>query len=323
MHELKLPPGIYRLSVYGASGGYDTHPPTTIRSESGTKCKISDEEVKKYSGNTACSTYNVAGAGGFISGMIKLHSKTQIYAYVGGKGQIAKDSTTSKGGFNGGGDATIHTSPAATGGGASDIRIGEDDLWHRVIVAGGGGGSDDQNCEASTGNDGTGGSGGYPEGQGYWVSGSYNGAHVATQLYGFTFGQGESANYLNSKHQNSSTNSLLYENAGAGGGWFGGHSRRTYNGGAGGGSSFILTKNALIPNGEIPTHSQLYDYKESHKYAFTTQSKYAMFDVMYANGIRAGNGQIIITFISQLCLNTAKYRGNRFSFIFYIILVIN
>lgn len=305
-YEIKLPRGIYIFSLYGASGGYSTHLPTTIRSESEVKCKITSDEVIKYGGNTNCNTYNVAGAGGFISGTIILRHPTKIYAYVGGKGQIATTTETSKGGFNGGGDSTLHSSPAASGGGASDIRIEEDDLWHRVIVAGGGGGSDDQQYEASTGNDGTGGAGGYPEAQGYWSSGKYNGSHVATQLYGFSFGQGESANALNSNHKNSSTYSILYENAGAGGGWFGGHSSRNYNSGAGGGSSFILTKNASIPKGEIATHSQLYDFKESKKYAFRTTSQYAMTDISYQNGIRAGNGVINITFASSIILLRTK-----------------
>ncbi|NLZ95747.1 MAG: hypothetical protein GX921_07990, partial [Bacteroidales bacterium] len=127
-----------------------------------------------------------------MSGTINLKSNTKIYARVGGMGQVATDTEKTKGGFNCGGDAKIHTDPPSSGGGTSDIRIYSDDLWHRIIVAGGGGGCDDYNYgTAGAINDG-GGAGGYPNGQGYWLNGKYTGNTTATQLYGFSFGQGES-----------------------------------------------------------------------------------------------------------------------------------
>ena len=48
-----------------------------------------------------------------------------------------------KGGFNGGGDAygSSTSEPGNGGGGASDVRIGSNSLYARVIVAGGGGGA--------------------------------------------------------------------------------------------------------------------------------------------------------------------------------------
>ena len=100
---ITLPKGSYKLECWGASGGsYDT-------------------------------TY-VGGKGGYSIGTITLEKSTTLYLYSGGQGSGGKSGTYS-GGFNGGG-----TGISGSGGGASDIRIGQDSLYARVIVAGGGGG---------------------------------------------------------------------------------------------------------------------------------------------------------------------------------------
>ena len=75
------------------------------------------------------------GKGGYSTGVVNLNENMNLYIYVGGKGTLG-----STGGFNGGGDVSGNTS-AVSGGGASDIRIGTDSLYARVIVAGGGGGA--------------------------------------------------------------------------------------------------------------------------------------------------------------------------------------
>ena len=301
-YEVTLSRGIYKFELYGASGGYNSYSPSTLRNTSSSSCVYNDSFVESFAGNTKCNTNNVPGAGGYIAGTINIKAKTKIFARVGGKGQRATNEVTTSGGFNGGGEAMIYSSPAYSGGGASDIRIEADDVWHRIIVAGGGGGCDDDGSSIS----GSGGAGGYPEAQGYWSNGKYNGSHVATQLYGFTFGQGESPKVLENKHENSSTLTSVNDCGGAGGGWFGGHASRYNNAGAGGGSSFILTKNASIPQGNISAHTQLYRFVESKPYAFSTKSQYVMSDVSYANGIRAGHGKIIITFCSSYALNCVR-----------------
>lgn len=98
--EQALPPGRYRLEVWGAQGGY-----------------------------RSSSTYG--GKGGFSTGELTLEEATTLYVYVGGAGNTGKTS----GGFNGGGKRSTYNG----GGGATDVRVGKDDLYARVIVAGGGG----------------------------------------------------------------------------------------------------------------------------------------------------------------------------------------
>ena len=291
---IDLQKGVYKFELYGASAGSNTNSSTTMRTNSGTSC-ISNEIVNFYGGNTQCSPNNSPGSGGYISGVITLRRRTTIYAYVGGQGQVCSTSEKLEGGFNGGGAGIQDQRPSTSGGGATDIRIEKDDLWHRVIVAGGGGGCDNVGAIAGANDDGSGGAGGYPNSQSYWINGEYQNSGIATQLYGFSFGQGESAGTLSNPHLNSSAAAAATDRPGAGGGWFGGHTGRHGNGGASGGSSFVLTKNAEIPKGDITTHTGLYVAIETHEYAFNQNSEYAMKSIHYANGIWYGSGRIKIT----------------------------
>ena len=103
--SITLPAGKYKLQVWGAQGGYRSN-----------------------------SSYG--GMGGYSIGTITLANPTTVYVYAGGAGNTAPGSATIKvGGFNGGGYRYSYNG----GGGASDIRIGQDSLYARVIVAGGGG----------------------------------------------------------------------------------------------------------------------------------------------------------------------------------------
>jgi type II secretory pathway pseudopilin PulG len=97
------------------------------------------------------------GKGSYAAGVISLSAGTDLYLYAGGKGvtEIGNTSvqidmvanppeeTKTPGGFNGGGWAAISgaDNTSATGGGATDIRVGGDSPYHRVVVAGGGGGA--------------------------------------------------------------------------------------------------------------------------------------------------------------------------------------
>ena len=104
--SIKLPPGKYKLQVWGAQGGYR-------------------------------SSTSYGGKGGYSIGTITLEKKTTVYLYAGGAGGNTSTLTSGvvTGGFNGGGYRYGYKG----GGGGSDIRIGSDSLYARVIVAGGGG----------------------------------------------------------------------------------------------------------------------------------------------------------------------------------------
>lgn len=177
------------------------------------------------------------GTGGYSTGILSLSTPTSIYLYTGGRGNFLSDNEKGKivnGGFNGGGSSKIrwYTSAYSSGGGgggASDIRIGSDSLYARVIVAGGGGGgAGEKNSSIKQG--------------GGLTGNSAVEEYKATQTKAGTngsFGQGASS---------TGSGSYNYGPGGGGGGWYGGGASttvsdrsadyRTYNGG---GSGYVYT----------------------------------------------------------------------------------
>lgn len=203
-----LPKGSYRLEVWGAQGGY-----------------------------RSSTTYG--GKGGYARGTIELKSNTQVFALAGGSGRTGG----AAGGFNGGGARSSYYG----GGGASDVRIGADSLYNRVIVAGGGG-SDGSTSryggygggeagETRTQNYGTGGYGGTQTGvsSSAWQT-TTKPTSTTTQAGAYAgFGFGGNGIYR----------SRGYGGAG-GGGWYGGSGAYPDGSadddrGGGGGSGFVWT----------------------------------------------------------------------------------
>lgn len=209
-----LDPGKYILECWGAQGGYR-------------------------------SSSSYGGAGGYSIGTLSLSSKTTLYIYVGGSGNSVTSANSSgyyPGGFNGGGYRNTYKG----GGGATDIRIGTDSLYARVIVAGGGGsdGSSSQSGGYAGGTSGARGSFGY---------GSYGYGGNQTATY-------SSLNAIASQGTNNNSSDCAagfgfggfgcYSSSGyggaGGGGWYGGQG--TYpdgsgddDGGGGGGSGYVYT----------------------------------------------------------------------------------
>ena len=187
------------------------------------------------------------GTGGYSTGILSLSTPTSIYLYTGGHGNCLSDSEKGKivnGGFNGGGSSKIrwYTSAYSSGGGgggASDIRIGSDSLYARVIVAGGGGGgAGESNSSVKQG--------------GGLTGNSAVEEYKATQTKAGTNGSfGQGANSTGSGNYN-------YGPGGGGGGWYGGGAStnvsdgsadyRTYNGG-GSGYVYTLSTASNYPSG--------------------------------------------------------------------------
>ncbi len=211
VQSVTLPVGTYRLEVWGAEGG------TAIN--------------------------NHGGYGGYSVGTLTLTDEsTVLYIQVGGyPASVGDDRVVVPGGYNGGGNGyNRYYNDTATygqgGGGGTDIRIGQDSLYARVIVAGGGGGS------ASNGNERAKKYGGGLDGG---CEASAYQAHQtpttgSTSVNFGTFGQGGAATTEGSNYK--------YGSGGGGGGWYGGAASNRYSDSEttlrdynGGGSGYVYT----------------------------------------------------------------------------------
>ncbi len=236
--------GYYNLEVWGAQGGnYNT-------------------------------TY-VGGLGGYSKGIVHLTKGTTLYVCVGGQPQtVTTTKTAVPGGFNGGGngfnrDYSSTYTYGQAGGGATDIRIGENSLYARVIVAGGGSGSNNRIS-------------GYAGGGLSGITGQSGYAGTQTSAgTGGSFGQGGSAT--------TSGNNYKYGASGGGGGFYGGGAIASYSDStnydkySGGGSGYVYTSSTAssYPSGCL-LNSNNYLLKAS-----TTQ------------GTNTGNGKATITYIGK------------------------
>ena len=190
---------------------------------------------------------NAGGKGGYSTGVVNLNENMNLYIYVGGQG-----SRGSTGGFNGGGTTG---SSGGTGGGASDIRIGTDSLYARVIVAGGGGGKGQDNCAAGGVGGGTTGGGSASQSScGTQAGGGTQTAGGAKGNYSGTYGANKGAF---GKGGNASDGN--YDGGGGGGGWYGGGAGASsgWSNGGGGGSGYVYTSSTAssYPSGCLLNNS--------------------------------------------------------------------
>ena len=154
------------------------------------------------------------GLGGYSVGNIILTKKETLFFYAGGAG-----TTSTTAGFNGGGAGIKN---GRGGGGASDIRIGQDSLYARVIVAGGGGGAGVTSANvnpAGCGGGLYGGDGYYNNTTGSYTTGSNRSGGSASQTAGGKSWQTQSAG---TGTFGQGGNASGYSCGGGGGGWYGG-----------------------------------------------------------------------------------------------------
>ena len=189
------------------------------------------------------------GKGGYVSGILKI--KETLYVYVGNSG-----ATTS--GFNGGGVSGEHGTYGMSGGGATDIRLGNgnwnsaDGLRKRLLVAAGGGGANYRRGGYNMGSGGygggtTGGTGESKDGDGtkYYdllyggsqIAGGVNRSYQPTGTYEIMTGNQGKFGYAMTILPSESVANSHHTQSGGGGGWYGGAGG--HHCGGGGGSSFI------------------------------------------------------------------------------------
>ena len=259
--------GTYKLEVWGAQGG-------------------------------SYNSSSQGGKGGYSYGNISLTAGDILYVYVGGQG-IGNDGTTGvrTGGFNGGGNGYISNINYAGsgGGGATDIRIGQDSLYARVIVAGGGGGA-----------------GSYYNN--YYWSGGYgggpNGGSNGSSLNNYYAGSGASESLAGTSYYQSVANSSTYgtvagfgiggsansktdSSAGGGGGWYGGGYSHLNTGGGGSGFIYNSSNASYCPSGWL---------LNSKHYLTSASTISGGSSAIQPNGTTTvghlGNGYARITFVS-------------------------
>lgn len=260
VQTVTLPKGTYKLECWGAQGGYSS-------SNSGIKV-------------------GMGGKGGYSAGTITLNQKTLIYIYTGGVGSISGNGKADGGFPNGGSSWASSTSEGAGGGGgSSDIRIGTDSLYARVIVAGGGGGGGEDNE-----------TGGYGGGETGGTSGSGTpGSQTAPSGY---FGIGGHTSY---------------DGGGGGGGWYGAYpaggqttpatgSSESDTSGSPGGSGYVYTSATAsnYPSGCLLNSS----YYLSAAKTIAGNTSFTSPTGSSETG-HSGNGYCRITVIE--CKNTALY----------------
>ena len=236
--------GYYNLEVWGAQGGnYNT-------------------------------TY-VGGLGGYSKGIVHLTKGTTLYVCVGGQPQtVTTASVAVPGGFNGGGNGFNRAYSGTytygqAGGGATDIRIGQNSLYARVIVAGGGSGSNNRIS-------------GYAGGGLSGISGQSGYAGTQTSAgTGGSFGQGGSATTSGSNYR--------YGASGGGGGFYGGGAIASYSDSTnydkytGGGSGYVYTSSTA----------------SSYPSGCLLNSTYYLTASSTIEGINTGSGKATITYIGK------------------------
>ena len=333
-YVITFSPGVYKLELYGASGGSSTGHVSLYRYPNGS-C-IEDRIVESVKGNVKClQQSSLGGAGAYISGTIYLSNETIAYATIGGRGIYkykinerntlacyAKENMT-EGGYGGGGyGGNLYPEGIGSGGGQTAVKFVKNDLWHRVIVSGAGGGSDNRAGTLHQQDDGSGGSGGLV-GQGWYTDGLYYSNYLANSTFGFSFGSGESAQLKKTLNPNEVQNpGGQSDRPGSGSGWFGGFSSQHGNGGSGGGSSWILSKDAIIPEIDLDSYDSFYNFLGTSKYAFT-KADYLFHNAIDASGIWEGNGKLVITILNFVNCPTVCvcYRQNFMSSIYVFILM--
>ena len=248
--------GYYNLEVWGAQGGnYNT-------------------------------TY-VGGLGGYSKGIVHLTKGTTLYVCVGGQPQtVTTTKTAVPGGFNGGGngfnrDYSSTYTYGQAGGGATDIRIGQNSLYARVIVAGGGSGSNNRTS-------------GYAGGGLSGVTGQSGYAGTQTSAgTGGSFGQGGSATTSGSNYR--------YGASGGGGGFYGGGAGTSYSDSTnydkytGGGSGYVYTSSTA----------------SSYPSGCLLNSTYYLTASSTTQGTNTGHGKATITYIGKELDTVDKSGANK------------
>ncbi len=238
-------------------------------------------------GGTGPTYGNLGGLGGRVVCVYSVAVGQVLNIYVGGQT-----------GYNGGGPGA--TTYGASGGGASDIRLGGTALANRVIVAGGGGGGG-VNCFASSN---PGGAGGGTTGASGWqcsLQTSYVGTGGTPTSGGTSLGALGTSGSLGQ----GGTGNLSSYGGGGGGGYYGGGGG-SYGGG-GGGSSYTdpVTVTNVIHTQGIQSGNGLITFAYNYAGAITGVSSTPSVICLGSSANLVASGQLTYTW-SPGGLNTSS-----------------
>ena len=300
--EIILQRGVYQFEAWGGQGGNAT----------------------KYNNGVLASNPQEGGRGGYSIGTLFVTTTTTFFVYVGSKGYFLDQLNTSKGDvFGCGGGVTVpynvDSGYGTSGGGASDIRVGTDSLYTRIVVAAGGGGASGGRFELMR----PGGSGGGPVGSnGYhddiehpeWRSTGANQDGPGN----YSKGEGNSGNLgsfgCGGKAENIATGRNY--GGGGGGGWYGGSGGGHRVPGAGG-SGFVFNDTKHIP--EEYSLDLRYILKDTAtingNFSFPTPSLY--YPIKNETGHK-GNGAVKITLVFVFDNKSCRWYSFKFFFFIYM-----
>ena len=245
-------------------------------------------KLETWGGDGASVNSNAGGKGGYSSGILSLSKPTIAYINIAGKGLPLSSEVVQYGGYNGGGNGQRDPTSGhygVGGGGSTDIRIGMNSVYNRVIVSGGGGGAG-----AKSGF--IGGCGGGTEG----CNGVFNQADYEKYkcvVSGGTQSSNGRRNSFSSQYDDfwkgqsmKVSDNSGWGSGGGGGGWFGGSSGCVFSSSGAGGSGYVFTNESHVIN----------YYRLSKRYQLSEATT-----VDGNSGIpavqRDGNGAAKITFI--------------------------
>lgn len=275
-----LPSGLYILEVWGAQGGSFNE---TIR----------------------------GGKGGYSRGLLRLRTPTKAFFYVGGAGiESTEKLEIIPVSFNGGGSGRSSENQIATsGGGASDIRLKGDSLYHRVIVAGGGGGTGYFNYECSGG---VGGGLTGEDGMPCWAGCAAGTKGTQTQG-GITASSGVNGKF------GYGGNKTTWDGCGGGGGWFGGGAGSSYISAGGGGSGFVFNEESYS-NAKSQGLLLSSRYLLTDAFLFSGNEEFPAFNSFVNETGHESNGAISITLL-QVFHCTKKTNAGRNNVIYASLII--
>ena len=253
--------------------------------------------------------------GGYSRGVLYLKHSTKIFINVGQKGScISTPSAKTSPAYNGGGiggNTKSDNVKTCSGGGATDVRIKENTIYHRILVSGGGGG-DTYNNNVKHGGYGGGlvggnasvryyssGNGGNQEsgGQGYEVANSSG-----------TFGYGG--------------NVTSWDGGGGGGGWYGGSAGIGCQDPGGGGSGFALSKSTYEIAKKQPKYAISKNYLMTNTKVFNGIEQHYGYKTINLTVGNIGNGKAKITILHSNNQFTCYVRCSH-NLVIYIIIIVS